>query len=168
MSGKRPHPHGEQSPAKKAKINLAESSSPRRSRKDEERSSGESSTPSVFSTYSAAQTARTSPSPLLLASKMATNPAADPTAFEGYYYGLPGCPKLLACSNPELWMAPSFEVTANSSPRTKTVFVVTHHPLREKLNVGLRDTIIGILATMNRHKWISVDYLRIGYEKGVV
>ena len=64
-------------------------------------------------------------------------------------------------------MAPSFEVTANSSPPTKTVFVVTHHPLREKLDAGLRDTIIGILATMNPHKWISVDYLRIGYEKGV-
>lgn len=98
---------------------------------------------------------------------MATNPAADPTAFEGYYYGLPGCPKLLARSNPQPWMAPSFEVTANSSPRTKTVFVVTHHSLREKLDAGLRDTILGILATMNPRKWISVDYLRIGYEKGV-
>ena len=181
MSSKRPHPDEEQpqSPAKKHKadessipaessLDLA-ASSPRRSRKDEDRSSGESSAPTILSTLSAAQTATTTPSPSPLATKMAANPTGDPTAFDDYYYGIGRRLKLLARSNPEPWQIPLVPgYWGGPSPDTKTIFVVTHHPLRQKLDAGLRDTILGILATINPRKWISVDYLRIGYDKNTV
>lgn len=173
MSGKRPHPHGEESPAKKAKINdsdLAEASSPRRSRKDEDRSSGESSAPSIFSTYSAAQTAITRPSPLPLAIKMATNPATDPNSFEYYYWGLRGNPRLLARSSSQPWTLPRTEeigFDGNFEKIRKVISVVSRHPIRAKLDQGLRQNIRQVLASMEPCRWISVDYVRLGYDHEV-
>jgi hypothetical protein len=43
----------------------------------------------------------------------------------------------------------------------------THHPLRQKLDMGPRNTILSILVTTNPRIWISVDYLRISYDKKV-
>lgn len=101
-----------------------------------------------------------------------TNPG--PVAFEGYYYGLVDVyytPKLLARSNPASWAIPKVLDPCGYEGiycrDKKTVFVVTHHPLRDKLDQGLRDKILSVLSTMSPPRWISVDYLRLGYDKEV-
>jgi hypothetical protein len=180
MPGKRPRPDEELTPAKKQRTdepNLAsQPTQPRPSRRQQERSSDESRTSershttglSTFSTDSHAETEITAPGPSTPAAKMAANTTGDPTAFDDYYYGIGRLLKLLARSNPEPWQIPLVPgYWGGPSPDTKTIFVVTHHPLRQKLDAGLRDTILGILATMKPRKWISVDYLRIGYDKNV-
>ena len=99
---------------------------------------------------------------------MATLPEEEPENIEDYYSGLPGRPKLLARSNPEPWVRPrSLAWEAREGGDPKAVFVVTHHPLREKLDQGLRAKILDVLATMTPCKWISVDYVRMGYDKDV-
>jgi hypothetical protein len=102
---------------------------------------------------------------------MATR-ADDPADFQDYYYGLPGNPKLLARSSTVPWQIPSIDIPEHGewgyqSRAYKSVFVLTRHPLREKLVNGLRDNIRNVLATMSPCKWISVDYLRIGYDDNV-
>jgi hypothetical protein len=170
---KRPSsPGAEQQPPSGAKKQRTEEESdtladlpvfqPRRSRRLQGLGS-ESTGPSAFSPRSISEAQTETTVPDILKEEMAEH-TAD---FEGYYYGLPGQPKLLARSNPEPWIAPSFEVTAGHSPPTKALFVVTHHPLREKLDAGLRDKIRSVLATMSPCRWISVDYLRIGYDRNV-
>lgn len=177
MFGKRPHPdQEEQSAAKRHKadesnIPATASSSPRPSRRKQERSSDESLTsegshraaPSIFSAVSA-ETEITVPGQGSPATKMATNPAADPAAFKSYYWGLcfSHSPKLLARSNTSPWTSPLMDHFFWHD--MKKVFVVTHHPLREKLANGLRDRIRNVLAQLKIGTWISVNYLRIGYD----
>jgi hypothetical protein len=99
---------------------------------------------------------------------MATR-TGDPTYFKIYYFGLPGNPRLLAQSNTAPWEIPIIDTPGgHEGPRSeasKLAFVVTHHPLRGKLMNGLRDNIRRVLATMSPCRWISVDYLRIGYDE---
>lgn len=91
-------------------------------------------------------------------------------SFDNYYWGLPGNPKLLARSNPDQWKQPAtyqheWDQGFSVIPR-KLVFIVgDNHPLGAKLENGLRNSINKVLATMNPLKWISVDYLRIGYNE---
>lgn len=86
--------------------------------------------------------------------------------YSGYYWGLPGNPRLLARSSRAPWERPPndrstrFEISPH-----KLVFVIEKHPLQAKLLNGLRDKIRAVLATMSPCKWIAVDYLRIGYEE---
>jgi hypothetical protein len=103
--------------------------------------------------------------PISLAADLPMAAIAEASSFENYYWGFPGNPKLLARSNLELWIRPPDQsIDGFVSPAKKFAFIVAyHHPLREKLQQGLRDKIRGILATMTPCKWISVDYLRIGY-----
>jgi hypothetical protein len=104
---------------------------------------------SILSNPSDAETETTVPGLSIPAAKMAINPAADPASFEDYYFGLPGCPKLLACSSNTPWTIPFVEesgeqVAAYEGGRdrdTKGVFIVTRHLLREKLANSLRDRI---------------------------
>jgi hypothetical protein len=178
MSGKRPHPHGhgEQSPAKKTRIDdsdraeleLEPEPEPQRSHQNEDRSSDESGALTVLSTHSAAQSAITSPSPSPAATKMATNPATDPDAFEDYYWGLRGNPRLLARSSSEPWTLPRSKeevgYDGNLAVIRKSMSVVgRHHPLHMKLDQGLRQNIRQVLASMQPCRWISVDYVRLGY-----
>lgn len=90
--------------------------------------------------------------------------------YDNYYYGLPNNPKLLARSNPEPWEPlPSyqskFDGTFEIQPKILFFLVERCHPLRERLKGGLRSKIRAVLATMEPLKWISVDYLRVGYKK---
>ncbi|RDL32035.1 uncharacterized protein BP5553_09437 [Venustampulla echinocandica] len=90
--------------------------------------------------------------------------------FTYYYLGLPGNPKLLARSSTIPWEGIPIVDTpgGHEGPRgqaAKLAFVITHHPLRGKLDNGLRDNIRHVLATMQPCRWISVDYLRIGYNE---
>jgi hypothetical protein len=99
---------------------------------------------------------------------MAT-PAEDPAAYENYYYGLRGTPTLLARSNKSPWVRPEELLDDGYHSGLdwvrKEAYVITRHPIRQKLDSGLRDNIRRVLATMSPCKWISVDYLRIGYDK---
>jgi hypothetical protein len=94
--------------------------------------------------------------------------------FTFYYVDLRGRPKLVARSSNEPWIRPLVKVVMDrDSPATpfshehaeKQVFTVGKHPLRQKLEAGLRDSVLQVLSTLKPNKWISVDYLRIGYEK---
>jgi hypothetical protein len=133
MSGKRLRPDEEHTPAKEHKTDEsripADSSLPRPSQRQQERSLDEShiSAPSIFSAVSDTQTEITVPGPSTPATKMTTFPMVDPAAFAAYYNGLPlTLGNLLARSNPEPWAMPLVKGRAG----TKTAFVVTHHPLR--------------------------------------
>jgi hypothetical protein len=103
--------------------------------------------------------------------EMATQPD-DSSRFQDYYFGLPGNPRLLARSSTAPWEIPIIDIPEHGEwghqiPASKLAFVVTRHPLREKLDSGLRDNIRNVLATMSPCRWISVDYLRIGYDDNV-
>ena len=91
--------------------------------------------------------------------------------FTFYYVNFPGSPKLVARSSNEPWVRPWVPVeddgvaTPFSRERAiKWVSTVGIHPLRRKLEAGLRDSVLQILSAL-KPKWISVDYVRIGYEK---
>ena len=180
MAGKRPHPHGEQSPAKKTRIDSSDPAEPSQSplhdghaRRTKTNSSGESTALTVLSiasTHSPAQSATTatSPSPSPVATKMATNPATNPDAFEDYYWGLRGNPRLLARSSSQPWTLPTTEeigFDGNFERIRKLISVVgCRHPLRKELDQALRQNIRQVLASMQPCRWISVDYVRLGYD----
>jgi hypothetical protein len=84
--------------------------------------------------------------------------------FEDYYYGLPGRPKLLARSNTSPWTLPQI----NGKAVRKSSWPIGRHPIENKLEEGLRSDIMDILSTMNPKKWISVDCLRLGYNREMV
>ena len=91
--------------------------------------------------------------------------------FTYYYVDLRGRPKLVARSSNQPWIRPWVEADHDglASPFSheyakKQVFTVGKHPLRQKLEGGLRDSVLQVLSTLKPKKWISVDYLRIGYE----
>ena len=87
--------------------------------------------------------------------------------FSLYYTDLRGRPKLIARSSNEPWMRPLASPSSYSpwnGYAEKHVFTVGIHPLRRKLEAGLRDSIRRILSILGG-KCISVDYVRIGYEK---
>jgi hypothetical protein len=102
---------------------------------------------------------------------MATNPATDPNAFEDYYWGLRGNPRLLARSNSQPWTVPRTEELGydrNFEKVRKLISVVgRHHPLCTQLDQGLRQNIRQVLASMQPCRWISVDYVRLGYDHEV-
>jgi hypothetical protein len=107
--------------------------------------------------------------PTLVEENMAaTNPAQDRAAFDNYYWGLRGNPRLLGRSSTEAWTLPMVEDLDFNGERKadrKVVLVIGPHPLREKLRHGLRDKVLQVLATMDPCRWISVDYIRLGYDK---
>jgi hypothetical protein len=79
-----------------------------------------------------------------------------------YYQGLPGNPQLLARGTKQLPIEE--DPYGNLEYASKKAFAVeVKHDLAVKLNEGLRATIREILGTMNPNKWISTDFLRIGY-----
>lgn len=102
---------------------------------------------------------------------MAVNPAtaASAVAFEDYYFGLRGNPTLLARSSTSPWTLPwDQESLLTTYPKRdpKAIFALSHdHPLRSALDEGLRQTIRDVLMGMDPPKWISVDYIRLGYDK---
>ena len=75
---------------------------------------------------------------------------------------------LLARSSNEPWVWPKVSPDPDSRfTRThaeKRYGVVRNHPLRKKLDDGLRTSIHKVLSTMTPREWISVDYIRMGYE----
>lgn len=88
-----------------------------------------------------------------------------------YYWGLGSRrgPKLLARSSRTPWKLqertdPIDCTFVNVVPKLAFV-VAAHHPLREKLATGLRDNIRDVLSIMKPCKWITVDYLRLGYDE---
>lgn len=102
--------------------------------------------------------------------KMATNPVTDPDSFEYYYWGLRGNPRLLARSSSQPWTIPRTEeigFDGNFEKIRKVISVVSHHPIRAKLDQGLRQNIRQVLASMKPCRWISVDYVRLGYDHEV-
>lgn len=84
-----------------------------------------------------------------------------------YYQSLPGNPRLVARGDKPIQQGHTeVDESGNVVDAEKKIFVLKHnHPLAVKLKTGLRATIKEILATMNPNKWISVDYLRIGYSE---
>jgi hypothetical protein len=93
-----------------------------------------------------------------------TPPATD---FTNYYSGPLHNAKLLARSSTEPWEAPMISGPCGG-PAPKGVYVVEGcHPLKQKLQGGLRENIRGVLATMNPCVWSTVDYLRLGYDEEV-
>lgn len=101
---------------------------------------------------------------------MATNPLADPdNAFEYYYWGLRGDPRLLARSSSQPWTLPTTEeigYDGNYEKVRKFISAVGRsHPLRTELDRGLRQSIRQVLASMQPCQWISVDYVRLGYDR---
>lgn len=102
---------------------------------------------------------------------MATNPATSPGSFEDYYWGLTGYPRLLARSSSQPWTLPRTEeigYDGNFERLRKLVSVVgRRHPLRTALDQGLRQNIRQVLECMQPCRWISVDYVRIGYDHDV-
>ena len=90
-----------------------------------------------------------------------------------YYAGLPGRPKLLARSSNEPWVRPLVKIAPGPATpfshqyARKEVHPTLGHPLREKLDGGLRTSIHEILSTMRPAETISVDFVRIGYEEVV-
>jgi len=92
-----------------------------------------------------------------------------------YYVDFPGQPKLLARSSNEPWVRPLVKI----APGPATPFshqyarkevhpmATLGHPLRQKLDGGLRTSIHEILSTMRPAESISVDFVRIGYEEVV-
>lgn len=91
--------------------------------------------------------------------------------FQNYYSGLPGNPKLLARSSRNVWTRPSIPDPYGTESResaSKLHFVVTNHPLKSKLEDGLRGSIRKVLRSMNPVTWIAVDYVRLGYEEEAV
>jgi hypothetical protein len=98
-----------------------------------------------------------------------------PPDWTEYYAGFPGNPKLLARSSRATWTQPTGSYNTLTfpppGPARKLSFVITGHSahsLSQKLDNGLRDSILAILDTMSPKKWISVDYLRIGYDEEAV
>jgi hypothetical protein len=93
--------------------------------------------------------------------------------FTLYYMGLRGRPKLVARSSNSPWIRPSVMDKDRDLPTSpliveyvdKQVFTVGKHPLRQKLEVGLRDSIRQVLSTLEPKRMISVDYVRLGYEQ---
>lgn len=92
------------------------------------------------------------------------------TKFDNYYFGLGNNPKLLARSNRAPWKPPptqpaKLDPAWQIHPYIQLGIVKSRHPLSAKLrDSGLRNSIREVLATMTPPRWISVDYLRIGYD----
>ena len=79
-----------------------------------------------------------------------------------YYLGLPGNPKLLARSSSKEWEPKDVSDIYRESG-LKTIMPVGPHALKTKLEQGLRTAIRSVLMTMSPLKWITCDYIRIGY-----
>lgn len=96
--------------------------------------------------------------------EMALPPAAD---YTDYYVGTLNNAKLVARSSTLPWVAPIKHDGTWSGAAAKLVFAVEHrHPLRETLNKGLRDNILRVLSTMRPCVWVSIHYVRLGYDDG--
>lgn len=92
--------------------------------------------------------------------------AIDPDPpFEHYYTGALCNAKLVARSSTAPWKA-EWAGGTWSGPVGKNVGVVEpSHPLCQRLDEGLNDNILGVLATMRPCAWISVHYVRLGYDE---
>lgn len=132
---------------------------PRDSRRTKGRSSDEStaSTSTALTTTTAITSAPGTPKPQIMAAP----------SFDNYYLGRLGNAKLLARSNRAPWQAP-FHIAEDpsfSGPALKRVFVVERsHSLAAKLENGLSENILRVLGTMQPCAWVSVHYLRLGYD----
>jgi hypothetical protein len=104
--------------------------------------------------------------PTILLFATVVSPTQEPD-YRGYYLGLRhgvrGKPRLLARSSNIPWTMPFSGDHAWPSTHKRS-FIVRNHPLKAKLDAGIRREIDNILASMRPDRWISVDYLRLGYE----
>jgi hypothetical protein len=74
----------------------------------------------------------------------------------------------VARSSTAPWKAPIHHDGAWSGITSKNVFVVEpRHPLCRKLNEGLNENILRVLAIMRPCAWVSVHYVRLGYDNEV-
>lgn len=89
-----------------------------------------------------------------------------------YYYGLtPNYPRptLLARSDGVQWPPPFTPEPRDTwtglyEKKRCSVIAASSHPIAQKLREGLRGRIEEVLMGMRPLCWISVDYLRLGYE----
>jgi hypothetical protein len=89
----------------------------------------------------------------------------DSQDFSDYYAGLLGNPRLLARSSRTAWIRPKISDEDGVRDAYKVVSVVKNHPLAAKLQSGLRNRILAVMSTMTPRVWISIDYVRIGYDE---
>ncbi|CZR54025.1 uncharacterized protein PAC_03908 [Phialocephala subalpina] len=84
---------------------------------------------------------------------------------EDYYQGLRGKPRLLARGSRAKQIRPEeVDSYGNLSPALKKAFHIGGHAIAGKLDSGLRQSIIELLLSMKLgSKWISVDFVRLGY-----
>ncbi|KAF8853305.1 hypothetical protein BDZ45DRAFT_729610 [Acephala macrosclerotiorum] len=85
-----------------------------------------------------------------------------------YYAGLTGNLKLLARGTKpksQRPMIPDPYGNPGVVPAPKNAYVVGGHPIAEKLETGLRQEMKDILEAMNPSRWISIDFLRLGYSE---
>jgi hypothetical protein len=125
---------------------------PQAARRKINNSSEDTTVPGVFSPDPTGVTVASPETPPPAEEKMAT-PAEDPAAYENYYYGLRGTPTLLARSNKSPWVRPEELLDDGYHSGLdwvrKEAYVITRHPIRQKLDSGLRDNIRRVLATMS-------------------
>jgi len=111
--------------------------------------------------------------PCELSSRLIAIMVMWPELYNYYYFGIRAkygwrsYPKLVARSSRAPWTYPKIQDYGWGSQDFKTMCSVMHHPLRNKLDQGLRGKILEVLATMSPCKWFAVDYVRIGYDKDV-
>jgi hypothetical protein len=82
----------------------------------------------------------------------------DTIETDGYYYGLPSRPRLVARSSGEPWRrsAPGYP----TFPQMKALSIVGKHPIRDAWDAKFQEEIIEALGAT---RWTSIDILRIGY-----
>jgi uncharacterized protein involved in tolerance to divalent cations len=135
---------GSQSPSKKGRSNSDETTASARTES---------------STFTKATTPDQDPQE---AEKMEQDGTED---YSNYYRGFPGNPTLLARANRPRTIPPIVfdDFSLNYHPALKQVHPIGKHDIKNALENGLFDRIKGIMATMVPPKWISIDFLRIGY-----
>jgi len=86
---------------------------------------------------------------------------SDPNSLEYYYGCIPGCPKLLARSDTSPWEPPLYnDIDGSGGQKWGSV---GKHPIKEKLEGGLRQALLDILTSHICQYWISLDFLRFGF-----
>jgi hypothetical protein len=89
----------------------------------------------------------------------------EPQDYTDYYAGRRGNPRLLARSSRAPWKRPTISDGNGTRYLEKSIFTIRRHPLIAKLELGLRDRIRVVTATMTPNVCISIDYVRIGYDE---
>jgi hypothetical protein len=99
-------------------------------------------------------------------------PAPDLFSIDFYYAGVPGNPRLIARSDTSPWRRPFYRTVPSYNHSLsideqhlgqKKWFIIKEHPIKEKLESGLRQAILNVLTMSVRAHWISLDFLRLGY-----